>query len=78
MRDEAAAVSPVSAAVSWTGTPASTSRREWSPSCTPRTWRCAGCRAAPASHDDLYSYRRDRQTGRFAGVVRAAARWDDR
>ena len=70
MRDAAAAVAPVSATVSWTGTPAidvaagvvHQLRAEgvtvrWVPGCT----RESG---------DLYSYRRDQVTGRFAGVVR--------
>ena len=70
MRADAATVSPVSATVSWTGTPAIDVAGgvvdqlrsydvpvRWVPGCT---------RESP----DLYSYRRDRQTGRFAGVVR--------
>lgn len=70
MRDGAAAVEPTSAAVTWQGTPAidvasgvvSQLSREgvalrWLPGCT---------REEP----DLYSHRRDGQTGRFAGVVR--------
>ena len=70
MRDEAAAVTPAAAGVSWSGTPAidvasavveqlvrdGVSVR-WLPGCT---------REDP----DLYSYRRDGQTGRFVGVVR--------
>ena len=35
--------------------------------------RCAGCPAAPRERDDLYSYRRDGRTGRFAGVVARSA-----
>ena len=70
MRDEVAAVSPVSATVSWTGTPAvdiaagvvDQLRRAgaavtWVPGCT-------------REDTDLYSYRRDGRTGRHAGVVR--------
>ena len=70
MRAEAAAVSPPSATVSWTGTPAIDVaagvvdqlsargiRVTWVPGCT---------RESP----DLYSYRRDGSTGRFAGIVR--------
>ncbi|GAA5161736.1 polyphenol oxidase family protein [Ornithinimicrobium tianjinense] len=70
MRDAAAAVEPVSAGVSWTGTPSvdvaagvvSQLVREgvtvrWLPGCT---------REDP----NLYSYRRDGRTGRFVGVVR--------
>ena len=69
MRDVAANVQPVSATVSWTGTPAVdvaagvvAQLREagvavrWVPGCS-------------RERDDLYSYRRDGQTGRFAGVV---------
>lgn len=70
MRDDAAAVEPASAGVTWTGTPAidvasgvvAQLAREgvgirWLPGCT-------------RERDDLYSYRRDGTTGRFAGVVR--------
>ncbi len=70
MRAEAATVSPPSATVSWTGTPAIDVaagvvdqlsargiRVTWVPGCT---------RESP----DLYSYRRDGSTGRFAGIVR--------
>ncbi len=69
MRDVAAQVQPVCATVSWTGTPAIdvaagvvAQLREagvavrWVPGCS-------------RERDDLYSYRRDGQTGRFAGVV---------
>ena len=69
MRSDVAAVVPVAATVSWSGTPAVdvaagvvTQLREagvtvrWVPGCT---------RERP----DLYSYRRDARTGRFAGVV---------
>jgi polyphenol oxidase len=70
MRADAATVSPVSATVSWAGTPAIDvaggvvdQLRSYD---VPVRW-VAGCtRESP----DLYSYRRDRQTGRFAGVVR--------
>ena len=69
MRAAAAAISPVSATVTWQGTPAidvaagvvdQLSREgvevTWVPGCTRES-------------DDLYSYRRDQRTGRFAGVV---------
>jgi copper oxidase (laccase) domain-containing protein len=69
MRSDVAAVVPVAATVSWSGTPAVdvaagvvTQLREagvtvrWVPGCT---------RERP----DLYSYRREASTGRFAGVV---------
>ncbi|MFM6848452.1 MAG: peptidoglycan editing factor PgeF [Terrabacter sp.] len=69
MARAAAATSPASAARSWTGTPAidvaagvveQLARAgvgvRWVPGCTRES-------------DDLYSYRRDGRTGRFAGVV---------
>ncbi len=69
MREEAAAVAPVSAGVSWQGTPAidvaagvvdQLRQRDvavtWLPGCT---------RERP----ELYSYREHRQTGRFAGII---------
>lgn len=65
----AARTSPVSVTRSWTGTPAIDVAAgvvdqlmaegvavQWVPGCT-------------REDDDLYSYRRDRKTGRFAGVV---------
>lgn len=74
LRDAAAAVEPTCAAVTWTGTPAidvasgvvaqlsrAGVRLRWLPGCT---------RESP----DLYSYRRDADTGRFAGVVRLLPR----
>jgi YfiH family protein len=72
MRVAAAREQPVSAAVSWTGTPAvdvgagvvaqlhdAGVRVRWLPGCS---------RERP----DLYSYRRDGLTGRFAGIVAAS------
>lgn len=71
MRDTAAAVVPESATVSWTGTPAVdvaagvvTQLRDAGVAVT---W-VPGCSRERA---DLYSYRRDGTTGRFAGVVAA-------
>ena len=74
MRDLAAQVQPVSATVSWTGTPAvdvaagvvaqlrdAGVEVRWVPGCS-------------RERDDLYSYRRDGQTGRFAGVVARGTR----
>lgn len=67
--DEAAAVAPSARTRSWTGTPAidvaagvvdqlvgTDVAVTWVPGCT-------------REHDDLYSYRRDHVTGRFAGIV---------
>jgi len=78
MRAEAAAVSPVSATVSWTGTPAIDvaagvvdQLREqdvtvtWVPGCSREDER-------------LFSYRQAPQTGRFAGVVRLSPRGSTR
>lgn len=74
MREEAAAVSPVSATVSWTGTPAidvaagvvaqlcaNDVAVQWIPGCAREDRR-------------LFSYRRDGRTGRFAGIVAAGGR----
>jgi purine-nucleoside/S-methyl-5'-thioadenosine phosphorylase / adenosine deaminase len=70
MRAEAAAVSAPSATVSWTGTPAIDVAAGVVDQLTARglrvTW-VAGCTRESA---DLFSYRRDRTTRRFAGVVR--------
>lgn len=73
MRADAAQVSPVSAAVTWTGTPAidvatgvvdqlqeARVSVEWVPGCAREDQR-------------LYSYRRDGRTGRFAGIVGRSA-----
>lgn len=73
MRDAASIVSPESRTVSWTGTPAidvaagvvaqlraNDVAVQWVPGCTRES-------------DNLYSYRRDGQTGRFAGVVQLDA-----
>lgn len=69
MRSDAAAIEPVSAAVTWSGTPAidvaagvlEQLRRER----VAVTW-VAGCTREETS---LFSHRRDGRTGRFAGVV---------
>jgi YfiH family protein len=69
MADAAARVAPAAAARSWSGTPAidvaagvveqlaaAGAAVEWVGGCT-------------REHPDLYSYRRDHRTGRFAGVI---------
>jgi polyphenol oxidase len=74
LRDAAAQVAPESATVSWTGTPAvdvaagvvaqlraNDVAVQWVPGCAREDQR-------------LFSYRRDGQTGRFAGVVALAPR----
>lgn len=69
LRAEAAAVSPVAATVSWTGTPALDVAAGVMDQLTregvPATWR-PGC---TRESEHLYSYRRSGRTGRFAGVV---------
>jgi copper oxidase (laccase) domain-containing protein len=69
MRATAAEVQPVSATVSWTGTPAVDVAAgvvaQLTDAGVPVQW-LPGC---SRERDDLYSYRRDGTTGRFAGVV---------
>ncbi len=73
MRSAAAEVEPVSATVSWTGTPAIDVAAgvvaQLRAAGVPVTW-VPGC---SRERDDLYSYRRDGTTGRFAGVVARVA-----
>ncbi|MBM6404113.1 laccase domain-containing protein [Phycicoccus sp. CSK15P-2] len=73
MRDDVAGVAPLAATVSWTGTTAVDVAAGVVARLTARdvpvTW-VPGC---TRERDDLYSYRRDRTTGRFAGVVRRVA-----
>jgi copper oxidase (laccase) domain-containing protein len=69
LRSQAAAVSPVSATVSWTGTPAVDVAAGVVSQLVAQgvavRW-VAGCAREDAR---LYSYRRDGRTGRFAGIV---------
>lgn len=73
LRDEAAAVAPVSAAMTWQGTPAIDVAAgvveqltvlevavEWVPGCA-------------REDESLYSHRRDGRTGRFAGIIGRSA-----
>ncbi|MGG5257594.1 polyphenol oxidase family protein [Phycicoccus avicenniae] len=73
MREGAAAVQPVSATVSWTGTPAIDVAAgvvaQLRALDVPVTW-VAGC---TRERPDLYSYRGSGITGRFAGVVARAS-----
>ena len=70
MREDAAAVSPESRAVTWTGTPAidvaaGVAAQLRAAGVDDVTW-VPGC----AREDEaLFSYRRDGTTGRFAGVI---------
>ncbi|RNI24214.1 peptidoglycan editing factor PgeF [Flexivirga caeni] len=69
MREEAAAVTPESRTVSWTGTPAIDVAAgvvaQLHARGIPTTW-VPGC---TRENDRLFSYRRDHATGRFAGVI---------
>ncbi len=69
MRAQVAQAEPLAATVTWTGTPgvdvAAAVVRQLSALDVPITW-VAGCTREEAR---LYSYRRDPQAGRFAGVV---------
>lgn len=70
MRDEVAAAAPASACTSWTGTPAldiAAGVVEQLAGQGVAVTRVPGCTREDL---DLYSYRRDGTTGRFAGVVR--------
>lgn len=73
LRDEAAAVAPISAAMTWQGTPAIDVAAgvveqltelevgvEWVPGCA-------------REDESLYSHRRDGRTGRFAGIIGRSA-----
>lgn len=75
LRDEAAALTPTAASVSGSGTPAidvaaGVVQQLADSDLDVRLRWLAGC---TRERDDLYSYRRDGTTGRFAGVVRLLA-----
>lgn len=70
MRVTAASVSPVSATVSWSGTPAMDVAAGVVAQLTSRGVRVTWVPGCTREEPDLYSYRRDGRTGRFAGVVR--------
>lgn len=69
MYDEARASYPAAAAITWTGTPAidvaAGVASQLAEAGVPFEW-IAGC---TREREDLYSYRRDGRTGRFAGVI---------
>jgi YfiH family protein len=70
MRAEAAAVSAPSATVSWTGTPAIDVAAGVVDQLTARGIRVSWVPGCTRESPDLFSYRRDGTTRRFAGVVR--------
>ena len=73
LREQAAEVSPESRSVSWTGTPAIDVAggvvAQLHARGVPTTW-VPGC---TRESDRLFSYRRDKQSGRFAGVIAVRA-----
>lgn len=73
MRDAAAEVEPVSAAVSWTGTPAIDVASGVVAQLVRNDVKVRWLQGCTRENPDLFSYRRDGQTGRFAGVVRLIA-----
>jgi hypothetical protein len=70
MRADAASVSPPSATVSWTGTPAIDVAAGVVDQLSARGIRVTWVPGCTRESHDLYSYRRDGSTGRFAGIVR--------
>ncbi len=69
MREDVARVAPVSATVSWTGTPAVDVAAGVVAQLADSRSPSGGWPAAPGSGRGLYSYRGEGTTGRFAGVV---------
>jgi YfiH family protein len=70
LRDEVAAVRPVSRSVSRHGEPALDVAGGVLEQLSPRCWAVEQLPGCTVERDDLFSYRRDGRTGRFAGVVR--------
>lgn len=73
MRDEAGEVSPAAYSVSWTGTPAIDVAGGVVEQLAVQGVPCRWLDGCPRESADLYSYRRDGRTGRYAGVVRLLA-----
>ncbi|UJH71593.1 polyphenol oxidase family protein [Ornithinimicrobium sp. INDO-MA30-4] len=70
MREAAGAVSPVTPAVTWTGTPAIDVAAGVVDQLTELSVPCSWVPGCARESEDLYSYRGEGQTGRYAGVVR--------
>lgn len=70
MRAQAARVSPVSAAISWEGTPAIDVAAGVVDQLQARSVAVQWVRGCSRESEGLFSYRRRHRTGRFAGVVR--------
>ena len=70
MRAQAAAISPVTAAISWQGTPAIDVAAGVVDQLRARSVAVHWVRGCSRESETLFSYRRRHRTGRFAGVVR--------
>jgi polyphenol oxidase len=70
LRDEVAGVRPVSSSVSWHGEPALDVSAGVLEQLRPLCSDVEQVRGCTVERDDLFSYRRDGRTGRFAGAVR--------
>jgi copper oxidase (laccase) domain-containing protein len=70
MRAQAARVSPVAAGISWRGTPAVDVAAGVVDQLRARSVEVQWVRGCSRESEELFSYRRHRRTGRFAGVVR--------
>ena len=70
MRAQAAEISQVAAAISWQGTPAIDVAAAVVDQLRARAVAVQWIRGCSRESEELFSYRRQRRTGRFAGVVR--------
>jgi YfiH family protein len=70
MRAQAASISPAAAAISWQGTPAINVAAGVVEQLRARSIAVQWISACSRESEELYSYRRQHRTGRFAGVVR--------
>jgi YfiH family protein len=70
MRQRAARISPVAAAISWKGTPAIDVAAGVVDQLQARSVSVQWVRGCSRESQELFSYRRQHRTGRFAGVVR--------
>ncbi len=70
MRAEAARISPVASAVSWQGTPAIDIAAAVVDQLRAKSVAVQWIAGCSRESDELFSYRRNAHTGRFAGVVR--------
>ena len=73
MRADAAKISPVAAAISWQGTPAIDVAAGVVDQLRARSVAVQWIWGCSRESDELFSYRRQHHTGRFAGVVRLLA-----